>query len=137
METKRRRFLAMMGTFGVLSAAVPKWALARVSPTGDYQSSTAPGESLSDSFRARIRDWFYLFGEGEGHPGEVRLVGVRNRGNSEALEQFSLIFVGRRNLPALADGYYTVAGETFSLFIKYIGSRRGKCRYSADFAVLK
>lgn len=134
MGTKRRRFLAMAGACALSSSLVPRLAVASLSIA---TSTAVTANSQLSVFRARIRDWFYLLGDDNGHPVEVCLVGVQDRGSNDTLEQFSLVLVGRSDAPPLTDGFYGVAGETFSLFIKYIGSRRGKCRYSADFALLK
>jgi hypothetical protein len=128
MENDRRKFLTFAGTVGIASLVLP----------GGVFAEFTPAEILSrDDYIARIKDWVYLHNADASHQGNLRLIKVLDRGSSDEIEQFALILRSRRHAVAMPSGYYQVAGEPFSLYVKHTHEKKRKQFYSAEFALLQ
>lgn len=130
MDNDRRKFLAVAGTIGMASLVLP---------SGVFSATIFPEfTALSrDEYKARIKEWFFLYNADASHQGDLKLIEVLDEGSSDELQQFALILSSRRGVDAMPSGYYEVAGEPFSLYIKYTHERKNKQFYNAEFALLQ
>ena len=129
MELRRRGFLATAGTVGAAGLLFPTLVLGQTLPSPEDL------DTLED-FRARLKDWLYLFNSDPGQQGDLRLIAVEDRGTTAQLQQFALTLRSRRGALALPSGLYEVAGQQFSLSIKHTHEQRDKQFYTAEFALL-
>ena len=131
MNNERRTFLASAGTIGIASLLAPGGVFAQMSTFGSDPLLTR------DDYAARIKEWFYLHNADATLQSYLQLVRVIG-GNAEGpVQQFALKLRSNRQDLAMPSGYYEVAGEPFSLFVKHTHKKGGRQFYRAEFALLQ